>query len=608
MKRSIKIFLAALVICLAAIGMSPLAHSAGGPGTVKLSVGKADTVRVSSSVADVLVANPSIADVGTLRADRLYIVGRSVGDTNVLVFDAAGNQIANIAIQVRSDELTLSEALRQYFPGEQVEVSTVNDSIVMKGRVSTPIVANQIRDLMGRFVKPGQSLVDLMKVGGEQQVMLKVKVLEVSRSTLREFGINSSIGSSGKGKLTGSFTTASGVGLSGVTEFGSGVIGLAGSGALGALTTDFTGVENDGVINTLAEPTLTAISGETAGFLSGGEFPVPVSATLGNVTVDFKQFGVALNFIPTVLDNDRLSLQLTSEVSAISKANSVTLSGTTIPGLTVQRAQTTVQMGSGGTLMIAGLLQSQGSDTYSGFPGLTSLPVLGNLFKSKSFQRGESELVFLVTPYIVQPYADQQAERAVDPMTQAHQIVTATHALSINDLHTPGATLPMTLPQRQGAAAPAAAPASGQSPGQSLPARGGTQGLNGVKPRAPVAAPVTSVAAETLAPSDRAMPPGVAGPAPAGKTAAKPKPIVSSVWAGSPTVNNSGSPTVNNSGSPGGAGAKTGIPSNKAAANSAAVGGSDPLAASFMNNLKNSYGSKAPTAMTPGPAYGYIVD
>ncbi len=403
-----KILMVAAAVVLSA-GISIVAHGATAEigQTVTLTAGKAETIALPGAAADILVANPSIADVGSLRADRLYVVGRGVGDTNILAFDAEGKQMADIAVHVSVDDDTLRKTLKELFPKERVEIKTVNNSVVLKGTVSTPMVANQVRDLAQRFIgaaATNRTLVDIMTVRGEQQVMLKVKVLEVRRDVLREMGINLNLASQ-------DISTAAGFGISG-TQFGSGVLELLQRGSFGPLSIEAEGLETHGVLSTLAEPTLTAISGESAGFLAGGEFPIPASRDAqGNVTLEFRQFGVSLSFIPTVLGEENISLQLTSEVSERSDADGVTLQGTLIPGLSVRRAQTTVQMASGGTIMIAGLLRSTSTEGLNGLPGFKDLPILGELFKSKSFRRGESELVFLVTPYLVEPFADQQAER-----------------------------------------------------------------------------------------------------------------------------------------------------------------------------------------------------
>ena len=395
----------ALVLCL---GLSTLAEGAKLTRVITLTMGKADTVDLGQAVADVLVANPAIADVGTLRSNRLYIVGKEIGDTNILAFDNEGNQLADISVRVRVDEKTLRDAVRDFFPREKVEVSTIRQDIVLRGSVSTPAVASQVRELASRFsAATDRSIVDLMKVEGEQQVMLRVKVMEAKRAVLREYGIDTNIDLD-KGAFNGGIATG-GAGLV-TSPFATGSLVLNPTGGFGPFSFDIAAMERDGLVNTLAEPNLTAISGETAGFLAGGEFPVPVGRDQdGNVTLEFKQFGVALNFTPTVMSSERIALQLSTEVSAKSAEDGITLVGITVPGLTVRRAETTVQMGSGGTLMIAGLLKSDTLDSISGLPGAKNVPVLGELFKSKSFARNESELVIMVTPYIVKPYAEPEA-------------------------------------------------------------------------------------------------------------------------------------------------------------------------------------------------------
>lgn len=405
-----------LMLCL---GLSAVAEGAGKlTRTVTLTMGKADTIDLGQAVADVLVANPAVADVGTLRSSRLYIVGKEVGDTNILAFDEAGNQLADIAVRVRVDEKTLRDAVKDFFPAEKIEISTVRQDIVLRGQVSTPAIANQIRDLASRFASASdRPIVDLMTVRGEQQVMLRVKVLEAKRAVLREYGIDTQFNFN-KGAANGGINSI-GTGLV-TAPFATGSLIMNPMGGFGPFNFDLSAMERDGLVNTLAEPNLTAISGETAGFLAGGEFPVPVGRDQdGNVTLEFKQFGVALNFTPTVMSDERIALQLSTEVSAKSNEDGITLVGITVPGLTVRRAETTVQMGSGGTLMIAGLIKSDTLDSINGLPGAKNVPVLGELFKSKSFARNESELVILVTPYIVKPYAEPDAYFAQPPQREA---------------------------------------------------------------------------------------------------------------------------------------------------------------------------------------------
>ncbi|MCE9508441.1 MAG: type II and III secretion system protein family protein [Alphaproteobacteria bacterium] len=375
--------------------------------TVYLMAGKADTVELAGPVADVLVANPTIADVGTLRSNRLYIVGRAVGDTNVLAYDDAGNQLANITVNVRTDDKNLQNTLKEFFPDEKISAKTVKDNIVLSGIVSSPSVSNQVRDLAARFITDkNQTLVDLMTVRGEQQVMLKVKVIEAKRSVLRELGVETNFRTP---NLKGLVFDGNDVGrTSNKTPFGTGFLVLGKK--FGSLSSVLKALENNGMVNTLAEPNLTAISGESAGFLAGGEFPVPTSKDKdGNVILEFKPFGVSLNFTPTVLSKDRIGLHLSTEVSEKDNSGGITLLNITIPGLSVRKAETTVEVASGGTIMIAGLIKSDTLHTLDGLPGVQDLPILGELFKSKSFARNESELLIIVTPYLVDSYAEPDA-------------------------------------------------------------------------------------------------------------------------------------------------------------------------------------------------------
>ena len=414
MQRIISKALLLMIVVSVGIGVSVGAKGAKNYNrTVQLTAGKADSVDLDGPVADILVANPNIADVGTLRSNRLYVVGRAVGDTNVLVYDDAGNQLANITVHVRIDDKNLQSTLKEFFPEEKISARSVKDNIVLSGTVSTPAVSSQVRDLAARFITDKtQTLVDLMTVRGEQQVMLKVRVLEVKRSALRDLGIETDFRAD---SVNGFTIDNNDVGRVATTPFGAGALLLGKKGQFGPLTATMRALETNGMINTLAEPNLTAISGETAGFLAGGEYPVPIGRDAqGNATIEFKQFGVSLNFTPTVLSKDRIALHLSTEVSEKDSTNGVKLLDTQIDGLSVRRAETTVEMASGGTIMIAGLIKSDTLQSMNGLPGAQDLPILGNLFKSKSFTRGESELLIMVTPYLVSPYAEPDAVAEVD--------------------------------------------------------------------------------------------------------------------------------------------------------------------------------------------------
>ncbi len=397
-----------------------------------LTLGKAEIVTLSGPISDILVADPKIADIVALQSNRLYVVGANIGNTNVIATDKDGNVVKRLNICVNVDTDAIEEMVHTIFPKEKnVKAHMIGNQIALTGLVSTPTASQKIARLvaahMGEVQKKDVKDVDdiienLMEVRGEQQVMLRVRMLEMSRSVLKELGLE---------------TNANDLVEGGVPLFGrnpnsatNGLAGFLGTTAQTALTQDPLGVgalildtgingigqlelllnalQNDNLANVLAEPNLTSVSGEQAGFLAGGEFPVPVGRDReGNIIVDYKEFGVSLNFKPIVLSDDRISLQLNTEVSSLNQAQGITLSEIQIPGLDVRRASTTVEINSGGTLMMAGLLKSETIKWMAGIPGIKDTPVLGDLLSSDSFRRQETELVVLVTPYLVQPFADK---------------------------------------------------------------------------------------------------------------------------------------------------------------------------------------------------------
>ncbi|MBL1146640.1 MAG: type II and III secretion system protein family protein [Pseudomonadota bacterium] len=400
--------------------------------SVHLEIGKAKTVNLPYDIADVLVANPSVADVGVLRTNRLYIVGQSIGDTNILTFDENGNLLAEIQVHVRVNQETLQETITEFFPNEKISVRTVGTDIVLGGSVSNANTAAQVRDLAGRFrLDRNQALVDMMVIEGERQVLLRVKIVEVNRTALRELGVETDYSLNAAALDNGLVNNAagnilnlngtSGIGLpeSATAPFGVGTLFLSDGLGFGPLNLTLRALERDGFANTLAEPNLTAISGEEAGFLAGGEFPVPVSRDQnGNLVIEFHPFGVSLNFRPTVMSNDRISLLLSTEVSTLAPQEGLSLAGIEIPGFQVRRAQTTVEMGSGGSLMIAGLIQSDTTNALNQMPGIGNIPVLGELFKSRAFQRSETELLIVISPILVEPFAEKQADIHEAPADQ----------------------------------------------------------------------------------------------------------------------------------------------------------------------------------------------
>lgn len=401
---------AVMLFPVAPLGAAELKVAAKKGGAVTLTVGKADVVNVGKNVADVLVADPDIVDVGAIKSEQLYLIGTQVGTTNISVFDDAGNLLRQITVQVNADKSTLEQSLKTMFPGERVKVTATNDDIVLSGQVSNADVATKIRDLAQRFAAGEETIINNLQVTGNQQVMIKVKVVEVSRNVLNELGIETDFTSTIGDNLVGSGQTADGLGLTVDPSFGTGSLVYSNNG-VGPIELVVRALERDGLVNTLAQPNLTAVSGENARFLAGGEFPIPSARDEnGNITYEYRPFGVSLAFRPIVMNDDHINLQISTEVSEVSGQLTLQLPGVTVPSFTVRRAETTVDLNSGGSLMIAGLIQSQAIERMNRLPGIGSVPVLGALVSSESFSRNESELLVIITAFLVQPFADDQAD------------------------------------------------------------------------------------------------------------------------------------------------------------------------------------------------------
>ena len=391
-----------------------------------LGIGKSVIVDLPREVKDVLVADPKIANAVVRSAQRAYIIGAAVGQTNVVFFDAAGQQVANYDIAVKRDLNGVRAALR-HTPGIQIE--GVGDGVMLTGSVSSPIEAQQAGDLAARLVGGPDKVVNSIVVKGRDQVMLKVTVAEVRRDIVKQMGVDLSASmNSGttivKFNNTNPFTANSGPLVPGnglATSFGS----------MPSVQATLRAMESAGVVRTLAEPNLTAISGESATFISGGEFPIPAGVTcqptagggLGQCvqTVTYKKFGISLNFTPVVLTEGRISLRVMTEVSEVSTENSLTggAGGTTIPSIKTRRAETTLEIPSGGAMAMAGLIQEQTKQAINGLPGLAQLPVLGTLFRSRDYVNNQTELMVLVTPFIVRAVAQKDLSRPDDGFANA---------------------------------------------------------------------------------------------------------------------------------------------------------------------------------------------
>lgn len=394
---------------------------------VNIMLGKAEMLDFKEPISDVLVANPGIVDVMAVRSNQLYMVGNQLGDTNLMIMDEEGNIVRKVNIHVQMDTTKLVEMLGELYPEENVEVRALTDQLVITGNVSTPAVSNSVANLVAQYAAEVQGVAmtsidqvvtNMLTVSGEQQVMLKVKILEVSRSALKDLGLETNVQNGSSGNWMGTVASAVGLGLTSPTPLG--VFGLNfATGGFGPLQFFARALEEEGILNTLAEPNLTAISGEQAGFLAGGEIPIPTQLDRnGNLVYEFRPFGVSLNFRPTVMSPNRISMQMTTEVSSTTFEDNLQLQGINIPSFNVRRAQTTVELPSGGTLMIAGLIQSDSISGVNQIPGLGDVPVVGDLLKSDTFQRNESEVVVLITPYLVKPFAQNNAavDQPVEPL------------------------------------------------------------------------------------------------------------------------------------------------------------------------------------------------
>jgi pilus assembly protein CpaC len=405
---------------------APLAQVAGSDSTsqfVPLGVGKSVVIDLPRDIKDVLVADPKVANAVVRSSRRAYLIGAAVGQTNIYFFDAEGRQIGGYDIAVTRDLNGLRAAIKQALPGLDIRVEGLGQGIVLLGNVSTPIEAQTAFDIASRLVDDGKKVVNGLAVHGRDQVMLKVTVAEVQRDIIKQLGINLN-GSLGFGSTVVNFNTTNTF-----SAFGQALSDTALTGTWKSITATLQAMERAGVVRTLAEPTLTAISGESANFLAGGEFPIPGNYTCDPTTrscqvqVQFKKFGVGLNFTPVVLAEGRISMKVMSEVSELSNENALTLTQSigngqvqtlTIPSIKTRRAETTVEIPSGGSLAMAGLIQEQTKQQINGVPGLMQLPILGTLFKSRDFVNRQSELMVIVTPYVVRAVAQKELSRPDD--------------------------------------------------------------------------------------------------------------------------------------------------------------------------------------------------
>jgi pilus assembly protein CpaC len=389
---------------------------------IPLGIGKSVAIDLPADIKDVLVADPKIANAVIRSSRRVYMIGVTVGQTNIFFFDAAGKQIAGFDIAVTRDLNGVRAALKQSLPNSDIHIEGVGDSIMLSGTAASAAESQQAFDLASRLAGDGTKVVNGINVRERDQVMLKVTVAEVRRDVIKQLGVDLS-GTLNYGAAVVNLNTQNSFSATGQT-----LSNTAFAGSWKNVSATLRAMDRAGVLRTLAEPNLTAISGETASFVAGGEFPIPnglscdttKSPPVCQAQVDFKKFGVSLVFTPVVLSEGRISLKVMTEVSDLSTDNALTLAvpgstqTLTIPSISTRRAETVVEIPSGGSLALAGMIQEQTKQQINGVPGLMQLPILGSLFRSRDYINDQTELMVLVTPYIVHAVAQNKLSRPDD--------------------------------------------------------------------------------------------------------------------------------------------------------------------------------------------------
>ena len=399
-------------------------------GSVEVPVNKSQVITADRPIARAMIGNDQIADIFPISDRSVYVLGKQLGTTSLTLYDRGNRVMAVMDVAVGPDVTGLREQIGSLMPDENIDARISNESIVLSGTVSSAGAADRAVQLARAYA--GDNVVNLMSLGGSQQVMLEVRFAEVNRTVGKDLGVSSFFSSNG-----GRFQGAIGSGASVTPDAtGTGQLGLDSiTGSFGVFARSFGDVlglnidtvldtlENKGLSKTLAEPTLIALSGEKASFLAGGEFPIPVAQSnagggtdggFAAITVEFKPFGVSLGFTPTVLSDNTINLLVEPEVSSIDPTASVTVGGLTVPGLQTRRASTVLELRDGESFAIAGLIQQDFQTTVNQVPLLGSIPIIGSLFRSSSFQKGETELLIVVTPRLVQPIKPEQVRLPTD--------------------------------------------------------------------------------------------------------------------------------------------------------------------------------------------------
>ncbi len=420
--------------CVLALGMTAVMATPIGPAgavefvtstgaALQLEVNKGRLVRLDRPAGTVFVADPEIADIQVKSPRLVYLMGKKPGETTLYAVDEHENVLASIAIRVNLNLSRLRDAIRALDPRGEVNVTSIDDTLVIEGVVGSALMAEDVHRLAVRIAGDEDAVINRLGVDAPNQVNLRVRIAEISRGVDKQLGFNWQVLGTLGGLSLGLATTNPFVGAV-ANSLGSLTQGV--SAGFNVRNWDFNAVidalEEEGLVTILAEPNLTALTGETASFLAGGEFPILVPDSNGRVTIEFKKFGVSLAFTPTMIGEDRVNLHVRPEVSQLSTTNSVTTNNFIVPSLTTRRVETTVELGSGQSFAIAGLLQSNVTHDIRKFPALGDIPVLGALFRSDRFQRDETELVIIVTPYVVRPTSRIRLAAPTDGFVPPHDV------------------------------------------------------------------------------------------------------------------------------------------------------------------------------------------
>jgi pilus assembly protein CpaC len=384
---------------------------------VDLGLGKSIIVDLPRDAKEVFVANPAIANAVVRSARKVFVIAAAAGQTSIFFMDANGTQIGAIDVNVQRDTNPIAAAIREAMPDSQVNVQQLNDGVLLTGSVGSAQDAQQAASIAAKYTGKPELVSNSISIRGGDQVMLKVTVAEVQREVLKQLGVNVSgsfeiankiiqFATDNPFPLATQALTTGGAQIGGTPNQG-GLDPVSPTSPLGMHGSTFRAFERTGVMKTLAEPTLTAISGESAHFLAGGEVPTPKGQTCDQngctISIEYKPVGVSLNFTPVVLRESRISLRVYTEVTELDYQNTIVFNSVNVPSFRTRKADTTVDIPSGGSLVMAGLIQNSNQQVVNGTPGLMNIPVLGQLFRSRDYQRHETELMIVVTPYIAKP-------------------------------------------------------------------------------------------------------------------------------------------------------------------------------------------------------------